>query len=65
MILSLRNMTVYTRFNRFQHCAINKDERDKPMSRTGTEELKQQHNDTTQKTIAFFLRKIFANLMKN
>ena len=29
--------TIYTRFNRFKHCAINKDERDKPMSRTGRE----------------------------
>ena len=35
MTLLLRNMTVYTRFNRFQHCAINKDEKHKPMSRTG------------------------------
>ena len=35
MTLLLRNMTVYTRFNRFQHCAINEDERDKPMSRRG------------------------------
>ena len=27
MTLLLRNMTVYTRFNRFQHCAINNDEK--------------------------------------
>ena len=27
MTLLLRNMTVYTRFNRFQHRAINKDEK--------------------------------------
>ena len=40
---------LYTRFNRFQHCAINKDERDKPMSRTGRE-AQAQHNDTTQET---------------
>ena len=53
MTLSLRNMTIYTRFNRFQHCAINKDERDKPMTRTGRE-AQAQHNDTTQETIAFF-----------
>ena len=32
MILLLRNMTVYTRFNRFQHCAINNDEKQKPMT---------------------------------
>ena len=37
MTLLLRNMTVYTRFNRFQHWAINKDEKHKPMSRTGRE----------------------------
>ena len=37
MTLLLRNMTVYTRFNRFQHRAINKDEKHKPMSRTGRE----------------------------
>ena len=59
MALLLYNMTVYTRFTRFQHCAINKDERDKPMSRTGRE-AQAQHNDTIQETIAFFLRKIFA-----
>ena len=35
MTLLLCNMTVYTRFNRFQHCAINKDEKHKPMTRTG------------------------------
>ena len=40
---------LYTRFNRFQHCAIYKDERDKPMSRTGRE-AQAQHNDTTQET---------------
>ena len=43
MTLSLRNMAVYTRFNRFQHCAINKDERDKPgrRCREQVEELEQ------------------------
>ena len=46
MTLLLRNMTVYTRFNRFQHCAINKDEKHKPMTRTGREALAHQ-NDTT------------------
>ena len=45
MTLLLRNMTVYTRFNRFQHCAINKDETHKPM--TGREAQAQQF-DTTQ-----------------
>ena len=40
MTLLLRNMTVYTRFNRFQHCAINNDEKHKPMTRTGREQLK-------------------------
>ena len=45
MTLLLRNMTVYTRFNRFQHRAINKDEKHKPMARTGTE-AQAQHNDT-------------------
>ena len=49
MALLLRNMTVYTRFNRFKHCAINKDERDKPMSRTDRE-VQAQHNDTIQET---------------
>ena len=34
MTLLLRNMTVCTRFNRFQ-IGINKDEKHKPMSRTG------------------------------
>ena len=63
MTLLLRNMTVYTRFNRFQHWAINKDEKHKPMSRTGRG-VQAQHNDTTQETIAFFLRKIFANVKK-
>ena len=53
MTLLLRYMTVYTRFNRFQHCAINKDEKHKPMARTGRED-QAQHNDTTQKTIAFY-----------
>ena len=53
MALLLYNMTVYTRFTRFQHCAINKDERDKPMSRTGRE-AQAQHNDTIQQTIAFY-----------
>ena len=59
MTLLLRNMTVYTRFTRFQHRAINKDEKDKPMSRTGRE-AQAQHNDTIQETIAFlrFLRKM-------
>ena len=46
MTLLLRNMTVYTRFNRFQHCAINNDEKHKPMTRTGREALAHQ-NDTT------------------
>ena len=64
MTLLLRNMTVYTRFNRFQHCAINKDEKHKPMTRTGRE-AQAQHNDTTQETIALrnfkpMTRKIFA-----
>ena len=53
MTLLLRNMTVYTRFNRFQHCAMNKDEKHKPMTRTGRE-AQAQHNGTTQETIAFF-----------
>ena len=34
MALLLRNMTVYTRFNRFKHCAINKEEKHKLMTRT-------------------------------
>ena len=46
----LRNMTVYTRFNRFKH-AINKDDKHKPMTRTGRE-AQAQHNDTTQRSIA-------------
>ena len=53
MTLLLRNRTVYTRFNRFQHCAINKDEKHTPMTRTGRE-AQVEHNDTTQETIAFF-----------
>ena len=40
---------------------MNKDEKHKPMTRTGRE-AQVQHNDTTQETIAFFLRKIFANV---
>ena len=48
MALLLRNMTIYTRFNRFKHCAINKEE-DKPMSRTDRE-AQAQHNDTIQET---------------
>ena len=60
MTLLLCNMTVYTRFNRFQHCAIKKDEKHKPMTRRGRK-AQAQHNDT----IAFFSRKIFANVMKN
>ena len=52
---------LYTRFNRFQHCAIYKDERDKPMSRTGRK-AEAQHNDTIQETMAFLIRKIFANV---
>ena len=61
MTLLLRNMTVCTRFNRFHYWEINKDEKHKPMSRTGRG-VQAQHNDTTQKTVAFFLRKIFANV---
>ena len=57
MALLLRNMTVYTRFNRFKHCAINKDERDKPMSRTGRE-AQAQHNDTTQETELIVLKRL-------
>ena len=57
MTLLLRNMTVYTRFNRFQHCAINKDEKHKPMTRTGRR-AQAQHNETTQETIAFFKKDI-------
>ena len=49
MTLLLCNMTVYTRFNRFQHCAIKKDEKHKPMTRRGRE-AQAQHNDTTQET---------------
>ena len=49
MALLLRNMTVYTRFNRFKHCAINKEEKHKLMTRTGRK-AQAQHNDTTQET---------------
>ena len=59
--LLLRNMTVLYPFNRFQHCAINKDEKHKPMTRTDRE-AQAQHNDTTQETELNFLRKIFANV---
>ena len=48
----LSYIVIYTRFNRFQHCAINKDERDKPMSRTGREAQAE----------LIFLRKIFAKV---
>ena len=61
MALLLRNMTVYTRFNRFKHCAINKEEKHKPMTRTDRE-AQAQHNDTIQESMAFFIRKIFANV---
>ena len=61
MALLLRNMTVYTRFNLFQHCAINKEEKHKPMTRTDRE-AQAQHNDTIQESMAFFIRKIFANV---
>ena len=61
MTLLLRNMTVYTRFNRFQHFAINNDEKHKPMTRTDRE-AQAQHYDTTQETELIFLRKIFANV---
>ena len=54
MTLLLRNMTVYTRFNRFQHCAINKDE-DINRCREQVEKIKR---NITQKTDAFFIRKI-------
>ena len=49
MALLLRNMTIYTRFNRFKHCAINKEEKHKLMTRTGRK-VQAQHNDTTQET---------------
>ena len=49
MALLLCNMTVYTRFNRFKHCAINKEEKHKLMTRTGRK-VQAQHNDTTQET---------------
>ena len=61
MTLLLRNMTVYTRFNRFQHCAINNDEKHKLMTRTDRE-AQAQHYDTTQETDLNFLRKIFAKV---
>ena len=54
-------MTVYTRFNRFQHCAINKEEKHKPMTRTDRE-AQAQHNDTIQESDVNLLRKIFANV---
>ena len=56
MTLLLRNMTVYTRFNRFQHRAINKDEKHKPMARTGRE-AQAQHNDTIQETELILFKK--------
>ena len=49
------------RVNRFQHCAINTDEKHTPISRT-EREAQAQHNDTTQETELNFLRKIFANV---
>ena len=54
-------VTIYTRFNRFKHCAINKEEKHKPMTRTDRE-AQAQHNDTIQESMAFFIRKIFANV---
>ena len=48
MALLLRNMTIYTRFNRFKHCAINKEEKHKLMTRTDRE-AQAQHNDTIQR----------------
>ena len=49
------------RVKRFQHCAINNDEKHTPMTRT-EREAQAQHNDTTQETELNFLRKIFANV---
>ena len=37
--------SIYTRFNRFPHCAINKEEKHKPMTRTDRK-AQAQHNDT-------------------
>ena len=61
MALLLCNMKVYTRFNRFKHCAINKEEKHKLMTRTGRK-VQAQHNDTTYETELIFLRKIFAKV---
>ena len=47
---------------RFQHCAINKDESDKPMSRTGRE-AQAQHNDTTQETELILFKKDICKCM--
>ena len=52
---------LYTRFNRFKHCAINKEEKHKLMTRTGRK-AQAQHNDTTYETELIFLRKIFAKV---
>ena len=52
---------LYTRFNRFKHCAINKEEKHKLMTRTGRK-VQAQHNDTTYETELIFLRKIFAKV---
>ena len=54
-------MKVYTRFNRFKQCAINKEEKHKLMTRTGRK-VQAQHNDTTYETELIFLRKIFAKV---
>ena len=50
------------RVNRFQHCAINTDEKHTPMISRTEREAQAQHNDTTQETELNFLRKIFANV---
>ena len=52
---------LYTRFSRFKHCTMNKEEKHKLMMRTGRK-AQAQHNDTTQESMAFFMRKIFANV---
>ena len=46
MALLLCNMKVYTRFSRFKHCAMNKEEKHKLMMRTNRK-AQAQHNDTT------------------
>ena len=47
----MRGITALT--HRFKHCAINTDEKRKPMTLTGRG-ARVQHNDTTQETTAFF-----------